>query len=664
MIFPSCRNIAFLVINWKIWSSASCYGASEILEPCGIFVRDFHLISNGQADFLHWTIDHLQLKLTRPQSLIIQTELSQRDILPDIFRSMKYDCYLYVHINFVHDLFSTIPLPSWESLNSPVKSVLYKKALFLRFVIRNPFELFTDENRKLQLDRPYRLFVFRLQMTGNYYQNGTHQQDFPEMYFFCAFCLPGLVRLNLMTAHTLSATLLTFKTSWGPEFAEHYYSVYEEANLEDEKFCAKQNAMYMYRVNIKCNYYVALAQLIVFASGNNFTLNLKLYSAQLHLLKIPTLSENSKSSNFEYHHKYSSPTLRCYRHPSIIYCFNLRREAIADQNMWTKYVPQSIWTFVVLFVLTNAFLNTLTNSQKIVLNFLSQKITLFVNSCFKSVRVIIRQSWGHKWKLFGVLELLFSPLLSLYENSITVNVVVPLDPKSFTNTKELYNNNYTFVVQHYDFTSIHDWLSGKYNMANRSRFLSVKYFDNPNIWVEKFFMTQPNQIKYAIIGDLSQFFHFRVVTYLKERNDTCYQMYPPEAAFYSDPVYYSFPSAASSSMHKSVLFLQAHGFSSAFENAHNFRQTLLSLKYSRYLGALHGFKGTTLQDIKNSKLNDSMITLGNIKLVLFMGLLIILFATVSFVVEICSRKYKYLYLYYRSRTAAVMWHFTSELVCT
>jgi len=83
----------------------------QTLESCGIFLQDFHPITSGeQADFIHGLLEHLHLNQTRLTSLILKTNLSQRDIHPIIFRSMKYDCFLHVHINFGKDsLLSTIP---------------------------------------------------------------------------------------------------------------------------------------------------------------------------------------------------------------------------------------------------------------------------------------------------------------------------------------------------------------------------------------------------------------------------------------------------------------------------------------------------------------------------------------------------------------------------
>jgi len=171
------KQMGSLFIVWSIWNLPLCAGIleSENFETCGIFLQNVQPNSSKYSDITHDIIEHLQLKQTRPQSLIIKNELSLRYIQPDIFRSTKYDCYLYVYINFGNDIFSTIPLPSWESFQNPEKSVVHKNGLFLVIVARNPFEMFTHESRKLHLDRPYRIFVCRVEITRTSYHNITKQ---------------------------------------------------------------------------------------------------------------------------------------------------------------------------------------------------------------------------------------------------------------------------------------------------------------------------------------------------------------------------------------------------------------------------------------------------------------------------------------------------------
>jgi len=187
--FPSllCAQICTFVLINTIWNSKldTISLIPETLETCGIFLHDFQPSSCNQKDVLHDIIEHLQLKQQRPQSLIIQNELSQEEIQLDIFSSMKYDCYFHVHLKFGKDLFSTIP-----SIKTPLESALYQKGLFLIYVQSNPYKMVTVAKWELQFERQHRIFVFRIYRTLHRKNNQLRAKPFDLLivYFFCTFC--------------------------------------------------------------------------------------------------------------------------------------------------------------------------------------------------------------------------------------------------------------------------------------------------------------------------------------------------------------------------------------------------------------------------------------------------------------------------------------------
>jgi len=95
----------------------------------------------------------------------------------------------------------------------------------------------------------------------------------------------------------------------------------------------------------------------------------------------------------------------------------------------------------------------------------------FLNKLRRSLKFVSQTNEHYSAKLESQVEITcsssFSALLSLYENSITVNVVVPVVPKPFISFEELYNHNYTFVVQTTSFDKVYDWLSDKYNTGSQ-----------------------------------------------------------------------------------------------------------------------------------------------------------------------------------------------------
>jgi len=134
-------------------------------------------------------------------------------------------------------------------------------------------------------------------------------------------------------------------------------------------------------------------------------------------------------------------------------------------------------------------------------------------------------------------------------------------------------------------------------------------------------------------------FHFRAVTFVRGKNDTCYQMYTTEEGFYPEPSYFTLTSAVASLLHNNgVSVLQAGGFVRAFDVAVDFRASLVALSYTRPLIAKYD-KEIINEDLQNNRIKENMITLGNIKLVLYGVIIIIISAGASFIAEVCSKQF-------------------------
>jgi len=233
---------------------------------------------------------------------------------------------------------------------------------------------------------------------------------------------------------------------------------------------------------------------------------------------------------------------------------------------------------------------------------------------------------------------MFSTLISLYENSITAGVVVPSTPQPFSNTRELFNNNYTFVVEYEVDHKVYVWLSDEYNTKNHKRVLKVDNFAEISKWLKRYFMEPFKDKKYAIVGELSKSYHFRAVTFVKEKNHTCYQSYSRERAFMAEPMFFRFRSAMASSLQKGVSLLQAFGFVHAFEAAEDFLGYSIALSYARRLTRKYGYEGITYKDLKNIRLKENMITLGNLRPIFYLQLTVSLVSGVCLIAELLARK--------------------------
>jgi len=637
------KNISVLIVVCSTWHLKTCYSAliSETLETCGIFLKDSQPISNQQADVLHDIIDRFHIKQTRLTSLIIKNERSDVQIRPDIFRSMMYDCFLNLHIDFRDSLFSTILHKN--SYSDPLQNAWHKKGTFL--IVLNNWPQRLQLYVTLNLDKIWlhRVFLVRIEMTPNYqyyHYNREKLLIFHETYFYCAFCEHRILQLNYTTMPLLSIKLPKFQKMWSPNAAIHHFWVDNEYDVANQEFCRLQNIIYFYRKHVKCRPKLILTYLIVSASGFNFTL--KLYQNYYNIdIIIPQIYQHADVEGPILIIDLVSPILQEYKYPSIIYCFNLGRVTIAETNLWIKYVPVNVWSLIGLVLLISAFLVTAEGTAKKVPKLTVLNIISFISSLLKLIPIVWRQSWNHKWKLLGILELFFCILISLYENSITVSVVVPQVSKPLLNTRELFDNNYTFVAQKYSSVQnrrFYEWLSDEYNSKNHVRVLAVEDFWSLNEWVEKYFLKQKNETKYAIVGFLSKNYHFRSVTFLKETNDTCYQMYPTESAFSPKPHYFVVSSAVGSSLNKGASVIQASGFLQVFQTAVDFHESRKALTFSRRLAAKYGYRRITIEDLRNSKLEESLITFGNIKSVLWVELILVIFASVAFAAEVFNRE--------------------------
>jgi len=127
--------------------------------------------------------------------------------------------------------------------------------------------------------------------------------------------------------------------------------------------------------------------------------------------------------------------------------------------------------------------------------------------------------------------------------------------------------------------------------------------------------------------------HYRAVKFIKEKNDTCYQMFPTEKTFSPEPYYFHFTSALASSLHKGVSLLHAAGFLHVLQASMDFRNNLVALASARPLAAKYENELTN-EELKNNRLKENLISLGNFKFVLLVELITILSGSSAFVAEV------------------------------
>jgi len=95
LFYKKLRVFVVVCSLWDIGAFSSTF-LPQTFETCGIFLAVFQPISNEQGDVTHEIIELIQLSQKKTRSLMINVDLTKREIHPDIFKSMKYDCFLHV----------------------------------------------------------------------------------------------------------------------------------------------------------------------------------------------------------------------------------------------------------------------------------------------------------------------------------------------------------------------------------------------------------------------------------------------------------------------------------------------------------------------------------------------------------------------------------------
>jgi len=240
---------------------------------------------------------------------------------------------------------------------------------------------------ELQFEPQHRIFVFKIHRALHRNNNKIKAKPFDllRVYFFCTFCKYGLVKLNSLTTNYLPIKLSSFEKSWVPKYAEHYLYFDDENELTNEEACSKADVIDLCnsKRDKRCQHSPMLARLIISASNGNFTLKLR---RNHDYLDIPRLLSYSRITEFQ-DNKYSSPILRQYRYVSIVYCFNLRRDSVAQTNMWTKYVFMENWGMIGLTLVLLSILSTCSDCQKKSFVISLKHVQLFLSSFLKLMRL-------------------------------------------------------------------------------------------------------------------------------------------------------------------------------------------------------------------------------------------------------------------------------------
>jgi len=374
------------------------------------------------------------------QSLTIQTSNDTEAILPTIFKSMRYDCYLHIHFSFDKGIFSTIPL---EKCKNQLTNTLYRRGLFFVIITKKPKDLFSEDELYTSYAKEHNVFVLRIKKK--------EINQLAKMYFFCAFCGIPLVRVP-PNSESFKLNMKTVMTLWRD--ASHDWVTDSKLTVSKQQKCSSLDILRAYEYDFDCDTRQFENQLLRDFTKLNFSLRMVEYDET----GFPAIEVYFNIHGVQ-RFIFSTPFFLQYRVPRIVYCINADFKFTVNGRMWIQNISPHVWVLILTLLFATAIVRTVSTAYK---NKSKSTWSCFASSVRLVLRFVVRQISCHNCLLLGLLELFFGLLLSAYENSVTVQVLVPASHKPFESTHDLYLNNYTFVIAD-TLYGPEEWIKAQYN---------------------------------------------------------------------------------------------------------------------------------------------------------------------------------------------------------
>jgi len=583
-------------------------------------------------------IENVQVKQQRLISVLVQNrkaiEIYGRyfDIAPAIFRSMTYMCYVHITISGPKFWMGSLPIWTPKGLN---EQAVYKRALIIIIVRKHPRKMsyYTIDYEDM-IKMEHRVFMYRIMLKGD----GFHRKIvFSKAYFLCVFCEPGIVYIGDKNVD-LSTDISNFKHRW--KYATHYWQRDFLEKISDE-VCNERTITSLSSISNKCHAAQAVTQLIFHSYDKNLTVVIWDYRGN------PKISyPDTRTDPSDYIH--TKPDIETYERPIIMYCDYGGAFLVAQRDMWNKNVSTVVWVALAITILVLAVLSILRDSNSYLGRSLLSILLLYLNNVVQLMRAFIRQGAAHKWILLAFIEIMVNIMLTAYENYITVNVVVPLVPKPYSNTKQIFDNNYYFTLngkskvctdifptppcENYVKYRADTWLQNEYNTVNHEKVFEISKYEFSHKWIYNLLKKNETGKKHAVVGTSQNGDNFYFVEQTIGKMYSCYKIFPTDKAFNEYPILISFESAISSQLIRKMKVLKASGVLTAIELVTQFNRKIKAnaeLKRLRSSGKLLNYKG---QDFSNF-LTNNLITLQHGTRPCMLGITVIIVSVVIFMLE-------------------------------
>jgi len=446
-----------------------------------------------------------------------------------------------------------------------------------------------------------------------------------SVFYYCVFTR-SVFRLKDQN-NVLQTQITDYQREW-QEGATHTWPYFGnlEGYLSNSFKCSKVSYVNYFHPTVRyCRSKQLIFQLIVTFSKLN--ISLKVIPHTIYVvpgLDIVTLGGGDRGE-LSHWNFYSTPSLKSYEKLGMIYCLDKNVEFLRRGDIWFNILQKIIWFLLILTIFLVAVLNVLCSTLKRRIENVLEEI------CFEFwdiLRTITRQTINLKDTRFLLLEIIFVILLIVYENYVTLEIVVLKVPKPFSDLKELVNQNYTFVLDKRTLNTASIWLKKEFNTTDDDRRVLEADIKMQYSWIQQYFWKQSNSIfKYAVLDKYAGNTYIDYVTMLSEHLYLCHKLYPSHQAFWAMPDMYAFESPVSEYFRTGLSNLHASGVDLLLKNT-NYEFSKYWARIQNRLEEANDKAMKASRDVEeNNRFSNNMLRLKNwvIILCIVCALLIISF---------------------------------------
>jgi len=543
-------------------------------------------------------------------------------VLPIIFRSMRYDCFIYVQIETSFS-FMDPDYPPYDKYFRKI-DIHFTKAVFI-FLLQKTNPL--NSIGALLKNGHYMTKPFVL-IFSKKHKHSLPQYCITKSYFICFICGTNYYLEIAEEQNLLGLSNLDFRKEWDWFIAHDWLST--DHNLQKKVKCALPQALDPW-VSSQCLNSEVSIETLLYATMQNASIQYSYdYTPGTHIGFRITQYPSHSYCVCNYNKLYNL---------KIVYCIYNDRVDVENSNIFlTPYTPD-VWSFLLLCLVFLSIIKTLREPLKH--NDVRSLVFNFLSNISLSFKMLVKQSEVNRDTFMFLMEFLAGVLLPAYENFITSNLVVPSKEQPFRNFTELMANGYTFLYDpsRWYLTDTVRWVKNEFGVlrVNNATGITANMDSRHEYeYINTHFRKQAK--KFAFLDTyFEDDFYVELVSLVFGHRYTCLRMIPPEESFAPLETINSICSTLGeliNSVYKRLLSAGVYEFEKEF-----FKRRDLNL--TREL-RLQMWKYNTewvqvVQQKEKEDLRKSTISFKNLNLIFIVGITLLSVTIVNFVLEMSSR---------------------------